>query len=104
MQSLFRAIKELLSKMILEHLPEEQFWDPLPNVLEQTLSAMKHNKLSEFIFGQLNNLPSYRPNASVLANEAYLMYAFNKTNEWLKNLSMDEREGQLKIGKCLRID
>lgn len=112
LQSLFRAIKELLSKMILEHLPEEQFLDPLPNVLEQTSSAMKHNKLPEFIFGQLDNLLSYRPNASVLANEVYLMYAFNKTNECLKNLSLEEREGQLRIqekeggnlGKCLRID
>lgn len=53
---------------------------------------MKHNKLPEFIFRQLDHLLSYRPNASVLANEAYHMYAFNKTSEWLKYLPLVERE------------
>lgn len=53
---------------------------------------MKYNKLPEFIFGQLDQLLSFRPNASVLANEAYLMYAFNKTSEWLRKLPPDERE------------
>lgn len=92
LQSLFRAIKELLSRMIPEHLPKGQFWDLLPDVREQSSSVMKHNKLPEFIFGQLDHLLSSRPNASVLANEAYLMYAFNKTSECLKYLPLEERK------------
>lgn len=92
LQTLFRAIKELLKRMIPEHLPEGQFWETSAAVRKQTSSLMKHNKLPEFIFGQLDHLLSFRPNASVLANEAYLMYAFNKTSEWLRKLPPDERE------------
>lgn len=58
---------------------------------------MKH-KLPDFIFGQLDHLLSYRPNASVLANEAYL-YAFNKTSEWLKKLPLEERERTIEISR-----
>lgn len=95
LQTLFRAIKELLTRMIPEHLPEGQFWNTSPAVREQTTSVMKHNKLPEFIFGQLDHLLSFRPNASVLANEAYLMYAFNKTSQWLRDLQPEEREATI---------
>jgi len=42
---------------------------------------MKHNKLPEFVFGQHDQLLRYRPNATLLTNEAYLMYSHNKTRE-----------------------
>ena len=73
-----------------EHLPGGRFWEP--TVQDKTSSTMKHNKSPEFIFDQLDSLVSYRPNASVLANEAYLMCAYKKTSEWLKNLPDDEKE------------
>ena len=59
LQTLFRAIKELLTRMIPEHLPEGQFWNTSPAVRKQATSVMKHNKLHEFIFGQLDHLPSF---------------------------------------------
>ena len=47
------------------------------------------------VFGQLDHLISFRPNASILANEAYVMYSFNKTSEWLGKLSDTERNTYL---------
>jgi len=41
----------------------------------------------------------YRPNATVLCNEAFLMFSHNKTGEWLAGLSDDERETLLKEAK-----
>lgn len=52
LQTHFIAIKELLKRMIPEHLSEGQFWETSAAVRKQTSSVMKHNKLPEFIFGQ----------------------------------------------------
>lgn len=51
--------------------------------------------MPEFLFGQLDFLLKYRPNASVLCNEAYLMYSHNKTKEWLNTLDDTTREQYL---------
>ncbi|KAK6180549.1 hypothetical protein SNE40_012682 [Patella caerulea] len=91
LQSLFTAIKELLLRMVPEHLPGGKFWNPDESLMEEVSSAKKHNKLPEFVFGQLDHLISYRPNASLLANEAYIMFSFNKTSTWLRELGEDEK-------------
>lgn len=59
------------------------------------MSALKHNKVPEFFFGQLDFLLKYRPNASALCNEAYLIYSHNKTKEWLDNLDDKTKEQYL---------
>ena len=68
-------------------MQKDYYWER-----NESSSAMKHNKSPEFIFGQLDHLTSFRPNASVLANEAYLMYVYNKTSKWLKSLDDDEKD------------
>ncbi|KAK6168596.1 hypothetical protein SNE40_019795 [Patella caerulea] len=77
--------------MVPEHLPGGKFWNPDESLMEEVSSAKKHNKLPEFVFGQLDHLISYRPNASLLANEAYIMFSFNKTSTWLRELGEDEK-------------
>lgn len=66
LQNLFTAIKQLLARMIPEHLPGGKYWDASDNFRQQTRSVAKHNKMPEFIFGQLDHSISFRPNASVL--------------------------------------
>ena len=85
--------------MIPEHLPGGRFLEPTQAVQDKTSSTMKHKKSPEFIFGQLDSLVSYRPNASVIANEAYLMCAYKKTSEWLKNLPDDEKEKAIEVSR-----
>ena len=92
LQALFLSMSELLNRMVADHLPGGAFLNPSEQVIAETKSAMKHNKLPEFIFGQLDQLLRYRPNATLLTNEAYLMYSHNKTREWLSNLNEDERQ------------
>lgn len=92
LQCLFLSMSELLKRMVSDHLPGGQFHDPSEEVLADTKSVRKHNKLPEFVFGQLDQLLRYRPNATLLTNESYLMYSHNKTREWLATLKHDERE------------
>ena len=70
LQNIFLAMSNLLTRMVPEHLPGGQFWSPTDEFLQQTSSAKKHNKMPEFVFGQLDHLVTFRPNASILTNEA----------------------------------
>ena len=66
LQHIFLAIRQMLLKMIPEHLPGGKFLQPTEKLREETSSLKKHNKTPEFVFGQLDHLISYRPNASIL--------------------------------------
>ena len=54
-------------------------------------SVQKHNKFSESIFGILDNLMTWRPNASILANEAFVIFTSNNTADWLDSKGEEER-------------
>lgn len=41
----------------------------------------------------------FKPNATTLCNEAFLIFAHNKTNNWLADLSDTERDSLLKEAK-----
>ncbi|KAL5022326.1 hypothetical protein ScPMuIL_001481 [Solemya velum] len=53
---------------------------------------MKHNKLPECTFEQLNQLLRYRPNATNLTSWSFLMFTLNRTRDWLETLNTIERE------------
>lgn len=68
---------------------------------------MKHNKLPEYLFGQLDQLMPYRPNATILTNESFIMYSHNTTRSWLDSLSAEEQNKLLtdskKEGRAIRL-
>ena len=106
LQSLFGVMIILLKRQAGDHLPGGKFSTPTQLTREQTSSCLKHNKLPEFFFGQLDFLMKYRPNATTLCNEAYLLFSHNKTDEWLNNLPVSERnqliEDSRKEGRKIR--
>ena len=59
---------------------------------ESTLSVDKHNKHAERVFAYLDHLMKVRPNATLLANEATIMFSLNRTSEWLHQLPSNEVE------------
>jgi hypothetical protein len=58
----------------------------------ETLSVPRHNKFPERVFALLDALTRFRPVASTLCNEAYIMFSLNKTGEWLSSLTENERD------------
>lgn len=106
LQNLFQTMSDLLCRMVKHHLSDGIYWNPTEELIEQTKSVMKHNKLPEFIFGQLDQLLRYRPNSSLLKNESFLIYSHNKTREWFENLSSEDKHKMIeearKEGKELR--
>lgn len=85
----------LLCRLIPEHLPGGIYDQPSEDLVNKTKSAksvMKRNKLPEFVFGQLDQLIRYRPNATILVNESFIIYSHKKTRNWLETLTKEERE------------
>lgn len=54
--------------------------------------------MSERVFGMLDNFISFCPNASTITNEAFIIFSFNKTSEWLDSLPDQEKHELISKG------
>lgn len=82
-----------------DQLPGGMFYERTPELTKESMSVIPHNKLPERAFGMLDFFVRYRPNATTLTNEAFIMLAFNKTSEWLEKLTSEERDKLMKDAK-----
>ena len=86
LELMFAAWSNLIQKAASEHLPGERFASVDESLAQETESVPGHNKFPERVFSLLDKLSRYRPVASTLCNEGYIMFSLNKTDEWLKSL------------------
>ena len=89
MKHTLAALKQLIGRVTKEYLPGGQYHldQANPSFRKETESVPKHNKLPERVFGYLGYLIGRRPNARAIANEAQIMYVFNKTSEYIASLA-----------------
>ena len=92
LERMFTAWQTLLLKAAAEHLIGGEH-----SIIEgakkaETLSVPRHNKFPERVFALFDALTRFRPVASTLCNEAYIMFSLNKTGEWLISLTENERD------------
>lgn len=90
-QMLFCGFHKLISTALKEHLPGGAYSDPSETLREKSKSVIPHNVMSERVFGMLDRFITSRPNASTITNEAFIMFAFNKSSQWLDSLPEKER-------------
>ena len=95
-EALMTSLKCMLERQLSDQLPGGKFANATTELYQETASTVKHNKLPEFIFGQLDYIIRCRPNASILANEAMILYSYNKTSEWLNQLGERDRAAIIK--------
>ncbi|VDI69835.1 Hypothetical predicted protein [Mytilus galloprovincialis] len=102
----FKGLHSVLEKAMKEQLPGGRYFEPTEELREQSKSVIPHNKIPERVFGMLDFFLRYRPNASTISNEAFLMFVFNKTSEWLDSLPQEEKEklltDSIKEGRNIR--
>ncbi|CAC5358011.1 unnamed protein product [Mytilus coruscus] len=105
-QLAFRGLHQVLAKAMKEQLPGGAYFSHTEYIRDQTKSVIPHNKIPERVFGILDFFLRYRPNASTICNDAFLMFVFNKTSDWLEALPVDERnrmlEDSIKEGRQIR--
>ena len=82
-QTLFTAFHKVHKVAMNDQLPN-------PDLVEDTLSIIPHNKLPERAFGMIDFMVPHRPHATILTNAAFVTFSFNKTNDWLDSLSKQQ--------------
>ena len=73
LQCLFTSMLTVLRRRTGDHLLGAKFSCSDPITEEKSKSALMHNKLTEFFFGQMDRLMKFRPNSTSLYNESHLV-------------------------------
>ena len=79
LQQIFQSWFILLTKAAIDHLQGGRYETVDRALAEQTKSLPKHNKFPERVFALLDALTRFRPAATTLCNEGYIMFSLNKT-------------------------
>ena len=99
LQAIFTAFSVLLQRMVKDHLPGGEYDQPHDEMLRETKSVPETNVVSERDFAQLDRLLREKPNASTLSLEGMIMFANNKTGDWLCSKPEEERQRLLKTAR-----
>ncbi|KAJ8321395.1 hypothetical protein KUTeg_001051 [Tegillarca granosa] len=84
-----------LKSLFSDYIGEGQ-WAIVPSSKRSSTSSVpKHNKFSETIFGHVDRILREKPNITVIAQEAYIMFCHNKTLDWLNGKCEKERQSLL---------
>ena len=86
-----QALHELLERMVADHLPGGRFLTVTEALKDTADSVVPCNKLLEFSFGVLDYQLRFRPHATTIVNESFLMYSMNKTRHWLQEMDVQEK-------------
>ncbi|XP_060765350.1 uncharacterized protein LOC132873624 [Neoarius graeffei] len=89
---IFPALAMVIGKQCQEHLPGGQYsLSDGSDVRKQFAGVGKHSKFSESAFAYMDNLLRYKPHIGTLGSESYIMFALNKTADWLAAKSEKEK-------------
>ena len=104
LQHTLLTLLQLFKRVCVNYLPGGEF-DMIKDDQEKrqaTISVPLHNKLPERVFGYFDFLTKKRPNASAAANEAQVMYTFNKTGAFIDGKTEAELEELVNLVKSQR--
>ncbi len=98
------TLLQLFKRVNADYLPGGKFYKLRgdEDIRQATLSAPLTNKLPERVFGYFDFLVKKRPNSSAAANEAQVLYSFNKTSEFVNSKSEEELAELVKVVKSQR--
>ena len=82
----------LIKRQLQDQLPGGQFHKPHPDILQETGKCPSTNLITERDFAHLDRQLKEKPNISTLAVTGTVMFGNNKTGEWLKSLSKEDRD------------
>ena len=86
-----------------DYLPCGKHSSPSAADIDATISTPKHNKFSESVFGILHHLSVNPPNASILTNEAFIIFSLNQTLAWLEQNPIADRNKLIQDGRTLAV-
>jgi len=99
LQIMFKSFVSLMERLLQDHLDGGKFSESSSELSENTRSVPCTNTISERDFPQLDRFLRMKPNATTLALEGVILYANNKTSQWLSEKSREEREKIISAAK-----
>ena len=91
LQLLAAAFATFTKRLLHDHLPGGVFHNMTQQEKAETKTVATTNVISERSFAQLDRMKREKPNATVIAMEAMMLFTNNKTAEWLAHQSPDQR-------------
>ena len=92
LSNLLPALVKLTQRIYHDHLPGGRYEAASEETRRAAKGTAKHNQLCETIFAFYDQ----KPHISTIAAEASVLFAFNKTSEWLDAKSEEEEKKILK--------
>ena len=89
---LLPAVSVVAKHLFEDHLPKGKWSKVTDEMRRKSRGTHKHNKFSESVFGYLDQIMRKSPSITTLSAEAYLMFLANKTGDWLKSKTQEERD------------
>lgn len=91
LEILLPSLGEMSARLFKPHLPGGELSELDSKLKDKFKGTPKTSCFAESVFGQLDQLLKCKPSISTVAAEAYIMFANNKTMNWLKSKSEEER-------------
>lgn len=102
LQLLFSAFSVTTQRLLLDHLPGGKYHNVTDKeIIEETASVPTTNVSPERDFAVLDRLLREKPNATLVALEAMILFSHNKTSSWMEQLTCDERKRLLQAARTL---
>ena len=89
---ILRAFVQLGRKLYKDQLPGGKLTELTPERQDNLKGVPKTSCFAESVFGQLDNLMQTKPNLKTLAAESCIMFANNKTLDWLQSKQEEDKK------------
>ncbi|XP_046565768.1 uncharacterized protein LOC124274447 [Haliotis rubra] len=90
LEFLIPDLTTLLQRLLTDQLPGGEHAANTNLTHPECKSVIKHNKLPETVFAQLDYLQHTKPSSSIFSQEAHIMFNFNKVSSWISAMSDQE--------------
>ena len=87
-----QAMRNKLSSYKCDHLPGGKYFSPDENMKSILSVLLPHNDIAESVFGLNDWLTSTVPNMQQATRSVMIEFSYNKTMEWLKSQTADQKE------------
>lgn len=77
------SLARLLQRIFADHLEGGKWTDATEEERQRLTGLPKHNKFSESVFAHLDRIVREKPSITTITSEACIMFAQNKTMDWL---------------------
>ena len=94
------SVLEVCKRQLADQLPGGEHFIPSDELVEQAKSCSSHNISGERVFGKLDFNLKKAPNAKIDYLESKIIYAENRTSQWIMQKSEKEKDALIAVARA----